>query len=205
MSTENADAGGREGVGERGREGGRERGREGGRERGREGALNADAVTVSSSSNEEGVRTASSSSPQEGVTWAKSLDSVDTKSSSQASSSPHCSPHASSPSPQAINQLPPQAPVETTMPATLRRVTGGGAAILVGAVLAAGLAGGWGLGVDLRAVLPSFENGELPNTLLYLKADMLEVGTLSPPQVIERLRVISNGIDDDGNSNDFQV
>jgi len=91
------------------------------------------------------------------------------------------------------------------MPATLRRVTGGGAAILVGAVLAAGLAGGWGLGVDLRAVLPSFENGELPNTLLYLKADMLEVGTLSPPQVIERLRVISNGIDDDGNSNDFQV
>ena len=95
------------------------------------------------------------------------------------------------------------------MPATLRRVTGGGAAILVGAVLAAGLAGGWGLGVDLRAVLPrvenGFENAELPNTLLYLKADMLEVGTLSPPQVIERLRVISNGIDDDGNSNDFQV
>jgi hypothetical protein len=88
--------------------------------------------------------------------------------------------------------------------ATLRRGIRGGAVIFLCGVVAAGLAGGWGQGVDLRRqgvdleaalprentfyiqgvnleaalprfeiVLPSFEKGELPNTLLFLKADMV--------------------------------
>ena len=69
----------------------------------------------------------------------------------------------------------------------------------IGGSLLAGVAGlaWWELGEG------SLPKAQVSDKLLFVQADML--GLVDPPKVIERLRRITNGIDDDNNSNDFQV